>query len=659
MTVRVASFSPAAWLRPPSTDDGGKPSVADDPDRASGSAPAARSAAAGPYRVVASRIGPRQASIELGPGGCRLSLAAPPIRTLVLSGGGAKGAAYSGVVRALEKQGALAGIRDVYGASAGAISAALIASGIDAARFDALTDGLDFLALLHGQADPTRPEGFVSGNAVPLLGRLPFKNGVLGKLGANGVPLEVTIRRETCAALMRQLDRALADSPDDEDRRALSGLRDRLAATGVVTFGLLRDASRLVPEIKALHCSVVLKDRPPQLMMLSADTVPDLDIAEAARASAGLPVVFGAKVLDTAFHADGTAAQRFIDGGCLLNTPSPSLIDAQGEEFSVPDGQQLILMFEYAPASPKSSLSAELGDRLAGVENTAWNAWMEAQLAEPALRAQTVVMPLDTELGDFTRATTDFSMSARVKDHLQQLSYLTVMQHLHKQQVARIGREFDSLDQCLLALDPATLQALDAQGVAGAAGTLAFREALATQLGRLSAHLDSERPLSPRDHDLGALLFGLEALLEGRAERQAYLARLLNDARGPLSRLVETLPERPALVSPALSQAILAERERRDVAAVALRIQRAVLYPAQYLYGQKAANIELLRAVSVNVGRAQRHEELVEQLRYLQAAYQSRWLPLAVAPQWSSLTLARIQAWLDFLTARSRSGAVA
>lgn len=57
------------------------------------------------------------------------------IQFLVLSGGGAKGLAYTGMVDGLEETGALADIKAISGSSAGAISAALLATGMTAENF--------------------------------------------------------------------------------------------------------------------------------------------------------------------------------------------------------------------------------------------------------------------------------------------------------------------------------------------------------------------------------------------------------------------------------------------------------------------------------------------------------------------------------------------
>jgi predicted acylesterase/phospholipase RssA len=70
------------------------------------------------------------------------------VEFIAFSGGGAKGAIYSGVVKALDESGALAGVKAVAGSSAGAITAAFVASGIDPKKFEQLSQDTNLKGLL-------------------------------------------------------------------------------------------------------------------------------------------------------------------------------------------------------------------------------------------------------------------------------------------------------------------------------------------------------------------------------------------------------------------------------------------------------------------------------------------------------------------------------
>ena len=100
------SSNPAAQIRPPSLQSpqssfsqGVKPTLVE---------------GVGPRKLSLSRDINGQVDIVVSP---------PPPSHLVLSGGGAKGIAYPGMVQALEDSGKLQGIQVISGSSAGAISA--------------------------------------------------------------------------------------------------------------------------------------------------------------------------------------------------------------------------------------------------------------------------------------------------------------------------------------------------------------------------------------------------------------------------------------------------------------------------------------------------------------------------------------------------------
>ncbi|MBS0288271.1 MAG: patatin-like phospholipase family protein [Proteobacteria bacterium] len=71
----------------------------------------------------------------------------PPIKYLVAQGGGAKGAAYNGTVKAMDETGTLQHIKAVGGASAGAINAFMLGLGLNSEHAKLLISNLNFLDL--------------------------------------------------------------------------------------------------------------------------------------------------------------------------------------------------------------------------------------------------------------------------------------------------------------------------------------------------------------------------------------------------------------------------------------------------------------------------------------------------------------------------------
>lgn len=69
---------------------------------------------------------------------------ASQFRNLVFEGGGVKGIAYAGAVQVLEDRGILGDIKRVGGTSAGAITATLLALGVDSRKLEGILAGTDF-----------------------------------------------------------------------------------------------------------------------------------------------------------------------------------------------------------------------------------------------------------------------------------------------------------------------------------------------------------------------------------------------------------------------------------------------------------------------------------------------------------------------------------
>jgi NTE family protein len=196
-----------------------------------------------------------------------------PIRNLVFSGGGVRGVAYVGAIEALEANGVLAGVRRVAGASAGSITAGLLAAGADARAFGTLFRTLDFPSFLH---DP----GGVIGDPI----RLWREHGL-----HSGAPL-VRWLRDAVA----ELTRSSLGSPQPE-----------------ITLGELHAAAlagKPVRRFMAVGSNLSLQI--PEVF--SAHHTPTLPLWQAMRASASYPIVFEPETID---------GSVFVDGGLTWNYP--------------------------------------------------------------------------------------------------------------------------------------------------------------------------------------------------------------------------------------------------------------------------------------------------------------------------------------------------
>jgi NTE family protein len=303
-----------------------------------------------------------------------------PIEYLVFSGGGAKGAIYPGVYAALAESRVVMGVKAVAGSSAGAITAAMVAAGVEPEEFTRISGETNFKDLLG-------------------------KKGVsLGPLmiGKDGKPLYELVDKAIRAGIKSFLDKAditvcaedrlikISEEQQQLEQEKLDLLQQRqrlnqedndaiiAAEEGVKTLDLQRQVlNRQVEKIQAIianngeefkelysRCqnndkiffndlanlrlldpvrfkdlliSAVRRDNG-ELTIFSAENTPDVEIASAVRASASIPVVFAPQVID--------GIER-VDGGYRDNIPMQYFLRDDDELILVEDG------FEYIKEQKK------------------------------------------------------------------------------------------------------------------------------------------------------------------------------------------------------------------------------------------------------------------------------------------------------------------
>ncbi len=370
---------PAVWTRAIGTA-----LTKDGPDR-----PGARinkPAPMGPPTVCKGANG-KEISVEKSADGkVALTRDPPPIQEITFSGGGGKGAALPGAVWALAQTGALAEAKEIHGASVGSMTAAVLAAGMSPKEFQDLSDKTNF-----GKV--------VSGDDI-----LPW--------GHDGKGLEALVREKMKSALNGQIATFAADAlakgtkVDPKDQAVLDEMSRKFASGAGPTFGDLRKLSKIIPAIKEVVISGTqigtgappgkdgkpgkVQDSKPELKVFSADTEPDLEVAEAVHASAALPPVF--KPVDLKLH-DGSTG-RFEDGGVLNNAPSSDTLGTGRNVDPVPDKSKMTFVFEddaahdiaKGVAKPERS---RLNDLVSGAENSAAEYSKNKTLSE---RPEDVVM---------------------------------------------------------------------------------------------------------------------------------------------------------------------------------------------------------------------------------------------------------------------------
>lgn len=560
------------------------------------------------------------------------------IHTAVLSGGGPKGGAYADLPRALKQAGVWDSMTSVRGASAGAITAAVLAAGMDADRFAKLVLDTDFTTLIHDPKSPKLMGDKICQVISERLGSFEKVSSTIGTgrfLGGNGDPLVDLLQRESRSALLSHIEPWLRGAHTDasvskdvlkQQTETLSKIAETLRAGGknaVVTFGMLRAVHQVIPAVKEFACTVTRlseglssKGMAIKAELLSADTCPDLDIAWAARASASLPGVFAPVDLTI----DGVT-QTYIDGGCLSNIPLDHKLD--GSVLQDPD--QLILKFE-GDASPRrsDSLLQEFKDMVTGVENAAHDALTEDLLQQPKWSAQTTTLPV----GKVT--TFSFRLSTEQKQLLREGGYQAMVEHLSTRQApaARVQQTFDSLDQLLLALDKPSLAALmqlDHPPVE-VKSISQFRDAVETALAS-SEHRGVVKRLQLAID--GGVVLGQPGDGDSQA-RQAQLAARIDYLGGRLNQADAKRALQSVLLSDdrdsALWQAVSREQDRQFALKFALDLQHGLVYPAAHIYKLTDAQLASVNRLKDRLWQADSMQAVREALTGFLAEYKAPWV---------------------------------
>lgn len=592
-----------------------------------------------------------------------VDLKRPPIERLVLSGGGAKGVAFAGMVKALEQSQALATLRTLSGSSAGAISAALLASGMSHAAFDKMSDETNLVALLDSQNKVLGPIQHLSSAIGRGVAKIPGKPGSIGRLlcdlmprlQSKASPLEALIHEKMLESVLSRVNQALNDR--DPLSQASRDCVQNMKTNGYVTFGDLATLSRDLPEIKQLHVTATaMFDGRPQLVVFNASLTPDLDVARAAHISGSLPVVFAKpSQQQLPFQAAGERT-AFQDGGIMLNTPVMELYEPQFPMSAIAESEQLILKFQSDGSGKKkdrATLLSAMADRFIGAPYSARHAQQNEGIK--AFADNIVTVRLRTEKGNFTgtlQGTVNFSMATELKNHLQEELYIDVKQYLERHAESQTYR-FNSTGAALLALNDMMFEAaaVELHDDPESAAAINFRrhaqrtlEDLKQALGEAIA--TSKGPLSLDAH-MRHLVETLDQLGDAHGKID-WLARKLNHGNDPAYMLLlQTVKRLDAGAngpkSLVLSEAIK-EMGARDIVTKSENFIREVIYPSLYRFDQPDSNVRLLTGAIADLREARDSQGFNEVLRRIADQYVSRTFAYSALP-FDPTTVAQARAW--------------
>lgn len=248
-----------------------------------------------------------------------------PFKCASFSGGGAKGAIYSGAHEALSKGGILKGLEAVAGSSAGSLTAAMIATGISSEKYKQITKDTNLKGLLG--------EGFlINKDGKPLLELLRTtirsnisdfleKNDVIGL--CNKRLQEINQQKSALGSLspseqeesLKELTRqeSVLQNIISSGGKEVEEIRQKsLDSEGKILFGDLAVLRVIAPEtFKDLLVTATRRDTG-DLEIFDSRNTPDVEIAMACRASASIPIVFEPVKIN---------GKEYVDGGYRDNIP--------------------------------------------------------------------------------------------------------------------------------------------------------------------------------------------------------------------------------------------------------------------------------------------------------------------------------------------------
>ena len=478
----------------------------------------------------------------------RVALIAPPapVREVTFSGGGGKGAALPGAVKALHESGMMKNITQLSGASVGSMTAAMVAAGSNPAEFSAFANDPSLAGTI---TEGKSKLGMIAGSRITGEG---LKN--LMRSGLN----EIVRKRVT-----EYLDRT-SKSGKQPDPGVLQLLARLASNAHGPTFGDLRDLSKLIPDVKELSVSASYMYEvdssgnqigmdAPQLAMFNANTEPTLEVAIAVQASAALPPIF--KPVDIKLASGITA--RFQDGGVLNNIPNQDSLGVNRDLDPMPDSGSISFIFENEAAHKALAGQADpdksrLNDWITDAPNSAANYATYRALADKP--EDIVMVPLvftsskknwmgKAEEKDFTgllSGTANFDIDQDDRMKLQEMTEEATAAHITKRQQPK-DQVFASMEQMLMCIGRADLVALVKDKLDGAKEALAFRDQVIAIVAKLTTTAAAMGGTSPKSFSAGEeaakMLRQLDALAKGQPDREAFIGREMNRGGG-LDRMI-------------------------------------------------------------------------------------------------------------------------
>jgi exoenzyme U len=487
----------------------------------------------------------------------------PKVGEITFSGGGGKGTALPGAVKALYESGVLKDATKIAGASVGSMTAALVAAGITPDEFRTMADADSTTAAIT--------EG-TGGSKLGLLARAMKNKLLTGDMSPlTGQGLEDAVRGVLDETLRKRIADHVSECGQAGKPPAAEVMKvaQRLSSDQAgATFGDYRVLHRHIPAIKEVVMTGTytteysadeagkkgkkLKESNDdgQLYVFDADSEPNLEVAVAVHASASFPGAF--RPIDIKL-ASGLVV-TFIDGGVMNNTPTSSSIGNERELDPLPQQRGVTFVFDDAggdaanllkgQVDPAQGLMARVADWFVGSKNAgAEYAKNKSAAARPG---EIVVVPLvidyrDPKTGKTAKydmrgtgkGTLNFNPPQEVRDGLRAMTEAETNKQIAADAKPRT-RKFRSDAEMFVSIPLDELKALADGGYAGAKAAVVFRGRVAAVVARLQEAAKKALAGGGRaadalqTKDVSAALDELDTLAGSEAHYQACVGRELN-----------------------------------------------------------------------------------------------------------------------------------
>lgn len=569
-------------------------------------------------------------------GGILFTAPPPPVREITFSGGGGKGMALAGAVKALQENDVLKDAKVITGASVGSMTAALVAAGITAD---------EFTEIANAQETTDRIVEGTGGTKGGLLKRaIANKKNTGDASPLTGQGLENVVREVIDATLNKRMQE-YKDDCEKSGKKVdpnVSRISQILALNkDGATFMDMRQLSAVIPAIKETVITGTYttelgtsdkesekgfknENESGQLYVFSADSEPKLPVAIAVHASASFPAAF--KPVDIKLASGLTV--RFIDGGVMNNTPTRSSIGNDRKLDPVPQERGISFVFEdtdgvssgllQGKVTPSVGKGARVIDWFVGSNHKGAEYGKDSDLALRPEEIVVVPLLLPPKPGskkpefDMRGGTLEFNVPDDIKLKFQKNTENATQAQIDREKQPKT-REFASDSQMFVSVTMSDLKTMEKSKYPGAAEAVVFRDRVAEMIQKIvdgvakAVKKDGGKTADAlRDKDVTMALAELDTLAGNDVDFQGYVGREMN--RGSLDNLIDAM-DKTAPPTEAM-KAVFAVSNALRVQTWGDNVLKEVIYPKMKRQNEGGSGLQTLLQVEDLIRKAKTPAQL-------------------------------------------------